>query len=122
VVTVPSQRSTFSSSDLLSVSTTWPQAGLAVLRARGEVDLQTRAELVKEVDEVMSPPFPRQLVVDLDEVGFIGAAGLEVMLELSEKCRAHATELSLVSTSRAVLRAIEVAGLGRMLEVGGYPS
>jgi anti-sigma B factor antagonist len=122
VVTIPRQRSTVSSSDLLSVTTTWPRAGVAVVRARGDVDLQTKAELENEVDDVMSSPFPRQLVVDLDEVGFIGAAGLEVILELAAKCRAHATELSLVSTSRPVLRAIEVSGLGPMLEIGGYPS
>jgi anti-sigma B factor antagonist len=122
VVTIPRQRANVSSSDLLSVTTTWPRAGLAVVTARGEVDAQTKAELEKEVADVMNPPFPRRLVVDLDGVGFIGAAGLQVILALSASCRDHATELSLVSTSRPVLRAIEVSGLGRTLEITGYPA
>jgi anti-sigma B factor antagonist len=122
VVTIPRQCSTLLSSDLLSVTTAWPQAGLAVVTARGEIDSQTKAKLEKEVDGVMSPPFPRRLVVDLDEVGFIGSAGLQVILALSAKCRSHGTELSLVSTSRPVLRAIEVSGLGRALEITGPPA
>jgi hypothetical protein len=74
---------THSSSDLFSVTTSWPRAGLAVVTVRGEVDSQTKAGLEKEVDGVMAAPFPRQLVVDLDEVGFIGAAGKEAVTDRS---------------------------------------
>jgi anti-sigma B factor antagonist len=119
VVTIPSQRSTVSP-DLLTVTTTWPRPGLAVVTARGEVDSQSKAELEKEVGGVLSSPVLHQLVLDLDEVGFIGSAGLEAILALSGKCRARDTRLSLVSTSRAVLRAIEVAGLGQALEITGF--
>lgn len=118
-MTIPRQRSTVSS-DLLIVSTTWPRPDLAVVTARGEVDAQTKPELEKELGGVLSSPVLRQLVLDLDDVGFLGSAGLKVILALSAKCRDRDTRLSLVSTSRAVLRAIEVAGLGQALEITGF--
>jgi anti-sigma B factor antagonist len=84
----------------------------------GEVDSWTaprlRDRLVAQV-HVGGP----DLVVDLGEVGFLGAAGLGVLVEVKIAAEASGVGFCLVARTRPVLRPLTVTGLDLAFEV--YP-
>jgi anti-sigma B factor antagonist len=54
---------------------------------------------------------PEQLVVDLCGVQFLGSAGLAVLVETQKSARSREVGLTLVASTRAVTRPLEVTGL-----------
>ena len=52
-----------------------------------------------------------ELVIDLSGVQFLGSAGLAVLVETQKSSRAREVPLSLIATTRAVTRPLEVTGL-----------
>jgi anti-sigma B factor antagonist len=103
--------------DLLTVATARPQPGLVLVRAQGELDLETSPALEAELSEVLSPPFPARLGVDLSEVTFISSSGLNVLIELNERSRACGTDMRLIGMSRPVQRALDLTGLDAVLTI-----
>jgi stage II sporulation protein AA (anti-sigma F factor antagonist) len=81
-----------------------------VARVCGEIDLLTAPILRAALDEQFdsSPPV---LVIDLNGVTFLGACGVEVLIEASERAARAATALRLVYRTRAVARPLEVLDL-----------
>lgn len=126
----------------LVVSSTSPRSGVVVLRAIGEIDLLTApswarmgraacrllADRHSDTPEVgdHSPVAHRvpagsapagRLVCDLSAVGFLGASGLAVLVELAEETAAHGLVLSVVADTRAVRRPLSLTGLDRRVSV-----
>ncbi|MEU6646487.1 anti-sigma factor antagonist [Saccharomonospora sp. NPDC046836] len=75
----------------------------------GEIDLLSAPELRKWVQEVGTRA--GGLVLDFDDVGFLGSAGLSVLAELAEKSVLDQLNWAIVATSRVVLRPLEATGL-----------
>ncbi|WP_236791056.1 anti-sigma factor antagonist [Amycolatopsis sp. GM8] len=104
-------------SDLLRIHRELTQ-GAVLLRVAGDVDLSTAGQLSDELRtarQFVVPPAP--VIADLDEVEFLGSAGLLVLLRESEACQQRGVSLRIVSSSRAVLRSISTAGLAEALPV-----
>jgi anti-anti-sigma factor len=80
------------------------------VRVWGEIDLLTAPMLRAALDEQLdsSPPV---LVIDLNGVTFLGACGVEVLIEASERAARAATALRLVYRTRAVAWPLEVLDL-----------
>jgi anti-sigma B factor antagonist len=89
-----------------------------VVHAKGEVDTGTvemlSAALDAAVIEGASHP-ARLLVVELNEVTYFGSAGLNALLNCSEKARAEAVTVCVVATNSEVIRPIEVTKLDGVL-------
>ncbi|WP_067686181.1 STAS domain-containing protein [Nocardia jejuensis] len=83
-----------------------------VLAVSGEVDVVSAPRLREAVDEALRTA-PKLLVLDLSGVGFLGSAGLSVLLAVS---RAVPGGLRLV-LSRQARRPIEVTGMDEVLAV-----
>jgi len=103
--------------DLLTLATARPQAGLVLVKAQGEIDLETTPALEAELNGVLRPPFPARLGLDLSEVTFISSSGLNVLIELNERSRACGTDMRLIGMSRPVRRALDLTGLDAVLKV-----
>ncbi|KAA9150303.1 anti-sigma factor antagonist [Amycolatopsis acidicola] len=104
-------------SDLLRISRELDE-GAVVLRVAGDVDLSTAGKLsdqLRTAEDLAVPPKP--LIADFDKVDFLGSAGLVVLANEYESCQEQGIPLRIVSTSRAVLRSITVAGLSGVLSV-----
>ncbi|MEU8899496.1 STAS domain-containing protein [Nocardia sp. NPDC048505] len=88
--------------------------GAAVVAAvRGEIDMASAPELEAGLVAALRPA-PATLIVDLSGVGFLGSAGLSVLLGVS---RAH-PELDLRIVATAVARRpMELTGLDQLLAV-----
>ena len=92
--------------------------GAVVVHANGEVDSRT-VDLLSEalaaaVAEAAACP-PRLLVVELDGVTYFGSAGLNALLNCTEKARAEGVAVRVVATGAEVLRPIEVTRINTVL-------
>lgn len=92
--------------------------GAVVVRAGGEVDSRTvdslSEALTAAVAEAATRP-ARVLVVELDGVTYFGSAGLNALLNCSEKARAEGVAVRVVATGAEVLRPIEVTKINTVL-------
>ncbi len=70
----------------LTLDTHWPASDVAVLGVGGEVDMRTAPALEQALDELLDRA-PRTVVVDLTEVGFLGSAGLAVLVTAYDPSR-----------------------------------
>ncbi|MET8795488.1 STAS domain-containing protein [Nocardia sp. NPDC004568] len=87
--------------------------GTAVVTVQGEVDMASAPQLQAALEDAQRGGDP--LVVDMSEVGFLGSAGLSVLLVISEAAEPGAGLRVVVSD--AVRRPVELTGLDKLLSV-----
>ncbi|MEV4052235.1 STAS domain-containing protein [Amycolatopsis sp. NPDC049688] len=86
----------------------WKSADAVVVEVTGEVDLCTVARLAAVLDEHVRAR-PGVLRVDLGQVGFLGAAGIRVLLRAGRHAEAAGVHLVVdPGGSRAAIRALEL--------------
>jgi anti-anti-sigma factor len=117
---LPSPRRELVDPELLVVTTTRPEPGLVLVKARGEVDLTTSPVLAAEFDQALLPPGPEHLAVDLGEVTFISSSGLQVLIEVYRQSEECGTATRLVSVSRPVRRVLDMTGLDSVLKLDEF--
>ncbi|WP_461124253.1 STAS domain-containing protein [Saccharothrix stipae] len=90
----------------------------SVCAVSGEVDLGTAAHLRDHLLGQVRLAGP-DVVADLVEVGFFGAAGLSVLVEVQAAADASGVGFCVVARTRSVLLPLTLTGLDRALRV--YP-
>ena len=95
--------------DVITLSTS-SEDGVVTVTVVGEVDTFTAPVLRSTLDSQLEQQ-PRELVIDLSGVQFLGSAGLAVLVETQKSSRAKEVGLQLIATTRAVTRPLEVTGL-----------
>jgi len=96
--------------DVITLSTSTSEDGVVTVTVVGEVDTFTAPVLRSTLDSQLEQQ-PKELVIDLSGVQFLGSAGLAVLVETQKSSRARDVALSLIATTRAVTRPLEVTGL-----------
>jgi anti-anti-sigma factor len=98
---------------LLSVTTLpGPRPGRVVVEVVGEVDAYTVPLLEACLRSHTAQGGIRELVVDLRQVTFVGAAGVGVLARAQERCRSLGARLEIrTGGRRRVLRPLALAGL-----------
>ena len=96
--------------DVITLSTAQGEDGVVTVTVVGEVDTFTAPVLRSSLDTQLEQS-PRELVIDLSGVQFLGSAGLAVLVETQKAARAREVDLRLIATTRAVTRPLEVTGL-----------
>jgi anti-sigma B factor antagonist len=85
----------------------------------GEIDLHTASALETALErarlDVLAPFGHPDLLVDLREVSFLGAAGLRVLAVVHLRCVADGTSMRVLGSQRAVLRPMELTGLQQLV-------
>jgi anti-sigma B factor antagonist len=107
---VPNEGTEAPFDDVITLSTTTGEDGVVTVTVVGEVDTFTAPVLRSSLDTQLEQQ-PRELVIDLSGVQFLGSAGLAVLVETQKSARSRDVELRLVATTRAVTRPLEVTGL-----------
>lgn len=88
-----------------------------VLRVDGEIDLATVEVLRVGLAEAVAQSVPL-VVVDLDEVGFLGSVGLSALISAQEQATESGCRLVVVvSPTSPAMRTIQVTGLTALLSV-----
>jgi anti-sigma B factor antagonist len=102
------------SADSLAV-TTQSAGATTVIALSGVMEMQTVARLRQAVTAAVDTA-PAVLVVDLDGVNFVDIAGLAELATVRSRV-GESTEVRVVATGHAVLRAIQLAGVDQALRV-----
>ena len=95
--------------DVITLSTS-SEDGVVTVTVVGEVDTFTAPVLRSTLDSQLELQ-PRELVIDLSGVQFLGSAGLAVLVETQKSSRSREVDLRLIASTRAVTRPLEVTGL-----------
>jgi anti-sigma B factor antagonist len=89
-----------------------------VVHAAGEIDLANASELQTHLEKACARAHPSQTVVaDLTEVTFLSSAGLSVLLDVDQRCRARRIPLRIVASTPGVVRPLRVTGVDQVLHV-----
>lgn len=100
----------------ISITPEHPEPGTTVLRISGEVDMLTSPVLREALSDHLASGAQR-LVLDLNDVPFMGTSGLAVLVEARAGALDKNIDLWLVCTKRATLRSLDVAGLRPLFQV-----
>jgi anti-sigma B factor antagonist len=90
--------------------------GGVVVRVVGELDLATAPEVQHRLAG-LALAAERRVVLDVQDVTFLSAAGVRVLLDAHDRVAAHGGRLVLRSPSRLVQRVLQAAGVGDVLPV-----
>jgi anti-anti-sigma factor len=102
--------------DVLTVTACPAPPDAVVLAVCGEVDSSTSPLLRDRLLEQLRPT-SRQLVVDLTEVSFFGAAGITVLVAARDAADTAGIGMCLVARTRVVLRPLTITGLDSVFDV-----
>lgn len=94
-----------------------PDRDRVVLSVRGELDMAT-VPRVRQAIEDLRRDDRRSIVLDVGEVVFMDAQGLNLLLALQRSARRDAWEFALRDGSPAVARLLEVTGLSQRFQRG----
>ena len=88
--------------------------GSSYLFASGEVDLGTAWYLEEALDALQQER--EAVVVDLGDVTFMGACGIDVFTDAAARAKQRGGRLAIVNCPRAALRVFEVAASLRLVD------
>jgi anti-sigma B factor antagonist len=104
--------------DQITLAAHNPSPGQTVIRVGGEVDMLTSPQLRNAVLERFESGSGDELIVlELDNVTFLGTSGLAVLIEVREAAHTAGVELRLACTARRVLRPLTIAGLIPLFDI-----
>jgi len=89
------------------------QPGYAVITVAGEVDIATAPQLGHHLAALAGSGRP--VIADLDQVSFIGAAGLRMLAAAARQAAGSGGSLHVVSARYQVRRAFALTGLDRQI-------
>jgi anti-sigma B factor antagonist len=91
-----------------------------VVDVAGEIDLLTAPALAAHLTAALTDDTPMILVVNLQQVSHLTAAGLSVLVAADWQAQQQHTALRIVATTHPVCRVLSVTGLDRTLAI--YPA
>src|SRR5690348_1474421 len=91
----------------------YAQDGIEVIDVQGEIDIYTAPRL-RELLIALVSRGDYQLVVNLDEVGFLDSTGLGVLVGGLRRVRAHDGSLDLLCAQQRILNIFRITGLAEV--------
>ena len=86
------------------------QDGWAILTVSGEIDIATAPSLRERLHGLLADN-KHQLVVDLDDVGFLDSTALGVLVGVLKRARSEGGEVRIVCTQPRVRKVFEITRL-----------
>ena len=86
------------------------QDGWAILTVSGEIDIATAPSLRERLHGLLADD-KHQLVVDLDDVGFLDSTALGVLVGVLKRARSQGGEVRIVCTQPRVRKVFEITRL-----------
>ncbi|MEU8607356.1 STAS domain-containing protein [Actinoplanes sp. NPDC048791] len=95
---------------------------VTVLHAAGDLDMDTAGLLIRHVDRVVTACAPRVLIIDLADLGFLGAAGVSALLDGGDRVGRGGGRLRLRRLSRPARLALWASHTLDLFEVEDGPA
>lgn len=92
------------------------QPGCQVLKAKGEIDLESVGEFEESAEKVMKLS-PKAVMVDLSGVSYMGSCGIRILLLLNTFMTRTGNKLFIVGANGGVLATLELVGFPEMLQM-----
>src|SRR5262245_22411562 len=92
-----------------------PRPDATLIRVTGDLDLLTTPLLRQRLQSLLERP--GAVLVDLQNVGFLGSTGLAELTAAQDTAARTGTQLRLVATGHAVLRPLQVTGLDTLFRI-----
>ena len=99
----------------LSLSTR-TEGDKTILDVSGEVDIYTAPQLRGQLIDLVSSGH-RNLIVDMEGVGFLDSTGLGVLVGALKRVRTHDGSLRLVCTQERTLKIFRITGLTKVFPI-----
>jgi anti-anti-sigma factor len=90
--------------------------GAVALALGGELDMSATFALEPVLDRVLAGD-PRELVLDLEAVGFVDSSGVGLLIATHERADRAGVEMAITGAAPEVKRVFQVAGLEGVLPV-----
>lgn len=103
---------------LLRVAISDPDPGTVVVTPTGEADLCTAPLLRRAVDQALESRRPRLVVVELDELTFLDASTLGVVVDVRRRVEARGGALRIRARQPLVRQLLRITGLVEVLDRG----
>jgi anti-sigma B factor antagonist len=94
------------------------RGGGVVLTLGGDLDMSATFALEPVLDRVLAD-HPRELVLDLGQVGFVDSSGLGLLIATHERTRLAGVAMVITGAGPEIQRVFHVAGLDGVLPVRG---
>jgi anti-sigma B factor antagonist len=92
------------------------QPGCHVLKAKGEIDLESVGQFEDCAEKVMKTG-PKAVLVDLSGVSYMGSCGIRILLLLNTFLARSGNKLVIVGATGGVLATLELVGFPEMLHM-----
>lgn len=100
----------------VAVSSHMPNPSALVVRLAGDLD-EAAAARARELLDAALAQWPAVLIVDVAEVRFLDAAGVNVLARAARTAAAQRTSLRLVGPRASVRRVLDLTGLSERVRV-----
>lgn len=87
-----------------------------LLRLAGAVDMYSYARLDEQVRQLFSQNH-HQIILDCQNLDYIGSAGLGSLVGLAKEARAHGGDVRLLRVPERIYKIIELLGFTKVLQV-----
>ena len=94
----------------------YSKGGIEVVDVDGEIDIYTAPRLRELLIDLVSKG-SRQIVVNLEKVGFLDSTGLGVLVGALNRVRAFDGSLDLVCTRGRILEILKITGLTKVFGI-----
>jgi anti-anti-sigma factor len=95
---------------------------VTVLRAVGDLDMDTAGRFARHVDQAVAACTPRMLIIDLADLGFLGAVGVSALLDGGDRVGRGGGQLRLRRLSRPARLALWASRTLDLFEVEDEPA
>jgi stage II sporulation protein AA (anti-sigma F factor antagonist) len=103
--------------DMLTVTSTSLQDTVVLVTASGEIDLAGAPILADALADVLRPPTPRVVLVDLGEVSFLDSSGINALIDAHHQAQTSSAHLRICGANQAVSSPLEIMGMTDYLEI-----
>jgi anti-sigma B factor antagonist len=92
------------------------QGDVVIVTVAGEIDLVTADRLLEAVNVAFDEAGDGPVIVDLQQVGFLGSSGLAALIDAQRRANRHREPLRIVvDHTHPVIRPLQLSGLDNVL-------
>ena len=93
------------------------KANKMIIKVKGDLDLVSAQQFKQVVERSIVKGRTKNIILDLEEVGFIDSSGLGVILGRYKNLRNRGGRLSIINPQPQVTRLLELSGIGKLAHI-----
>ena len=101
--------------DDLTIDSTYPGRDVICLGVSGDVDMASSAALDTAIQEALTAPGVKRVLIDLSKVTFLDSMGINTLVQTHRRAGDQNVNLQVVNPSTVALRVLDLAGVREFL-------